>query len=63
MFARTLSIFLLVCLFLPSEGGYRVKTNFEVKLTDFDIEVPKLMFVKIDETMQLELDFHLKKVN
>ncbi len=52
----------IVCLFLPSEGGYRVKTNFEVKLTDFDIEVPKLMFVKIDETMQLKLDFHLKKV-
>jgi len=42
-------------------SGMRVKTKFEVKLTDHDIEIPKFMFFKIDETMQLVLDFHLKK--
>ncbi len=45
-----------------SGSGYHAKSSFEVKLTDHKIEVPKLMFLKIDETMQLEVDFQLKKV-
>jgi polyisoprenoid-binding protein YceI len=52
----------VVGLFLPTENGYRIRTSFEVKLTDFDIEVPQLMFMKIDEVMQLELDFYIKRV-
>jgi len=46
----------------PTSGGLRIQTRFEVKLTDHDIEVPKLMFVKISEVMKLELDFRLKRV-
>ncbi len=45
-----------------SGSSLRIKTEFEVKLTDHDIEVPQFMFLKIDESMQLLLDFHLKKV-
>ena len=40
--------------------GFRVKTNFIVKLSDFNIEIPSIMFYKIDENMQLELDFYIK---
>ncbi len=46
----------------PEGSGLRSKVSFEVKLTDHKIEVPKFMFLKIDEVMQLELDIQLKKV-
>ncbi|MGE5352262.1 MAG: YceI family protein [Ignavibacteriales bacterium] len=47
----------------PSEGGgYRVQSNFEVKLTDYNIPIPQLMFLKISEVMKLNLDFFTKKV-
>jgi len=45
-----------------TESGYRVKAYFEVKLTDYNIEVPKLMFMKISENMKLALDFYITKV-
>ena len=38
--------------------GYFIKTNFEVKLSDYNIEIPKLMFMKINEVIKLELNFH-----
>ena len=40
-----------------------ITTDFIVKLTDHNIEVPRLMFLKINENMQLHLDFSLEKVN
>ena len=43
-------------------GIYRLQCDFELKLTDYEIKVPKLMFMKIDENMKLKLDFHLKEV-
>ncbi|MDT8322529.1 MAG: YceI family protein [Bacteroidota bacterium] len=43
-------------------SSLRIQTEFEVKLTDHGIEVPQFMFLKIDEGMQLVLDFHLNKV-
>ncbi|MBR9975172.1 MAG: YceI family protein, partial [Bacteroidetes bacterium] len=46
----------------PASNGIRIKTDFEVKLTDHNIEVPQLMFVKISEVMKLELEFQLKRV-
>lgn len=47
-----------------SGGGdkLRIMTNFDVRLTHHKIEVPQLMFVKIDENMELVLDFTVKKV-
>lgn len=48
---------------IPSQGGgYRVQSNFEVKLTDYKIPIPQLMFLKISEVMKLNLDFFTKKV-
>lgn len=46
----------------PSGNTLRIETKFEVNLEDHDIEVPKFMFLKISEIMQLVLDFHLTKV-
>ncbi|MBR9977272.1 MAG: YceI family protein [Bacteroidetes bacterium] len=41
----------------------RVRSLFKVKLTDHDIEIPSFMFLKIDEVMELVLDYHLRNVN
>lgn len=46
-----------------NQGGMRVKTEFIVKLGDYKIEVPKMMFMKISEDIKLVLDFNLKKVS
>jgi polyisoprenoid-binding protein YceI len=43
-----------------TEGLYRVQTAFSVKLPDYNIEVPSLMFLKIDENIDLELDFYMR---
>ena len=43
------------------EKTYQIKTQFIVALSDFNIEVPSIMFYKIDEKMDLKLDFYLKK--
>ena len=44
----------------PEGDHYRVQSKFEVKLPDYGIKVPTLMFLKISETIELELDFALK---
>lgn len=44
------------------EGSWRVNARFDVALTDYKIEVPELMFVKIDENMDLILDFYMMEV-
>ena len=41
----------------------RVQCAFPVSLSDHGIPIPKLMFMKIDEVMELELDFYLKAVS
>jgi polyisoprenoid-binding protein YceI len=40
-----------------------VKSQFEVALTDHKIDVPSIMFVKIDENMDVRVDFFLKEVS
>lgn len=44
------------------DSGFKISTQFEVKLTDHDIEVPSFMFLKIDEVMQLILEFYVEPV-
>lgn len=44
------------------DNSLRVKSNFWVKLGDYKIEIPQLMFAKINENIELNLDFFLKKV-
>ncbi|MBA7547229.1 hypothetical protein ES705_39636 [subsurface metagenome] len=43
-------------------SGYRIQINFIVKLSDFEIEIPSIMFYKIDEDMKMHLDFYIKSV-
>ena len=43
-------------------GSYRVTVNFTIRLSDYGIEIPSLMFLKIDENMELVLDFYLENV-
>ena len=44
------------------EKTYQIKTQFIVALSDFEIEVPSIMFYKIDENMDLQLDFYIKQM-
>ncbi|APF20844.1 YceI family protein [Caldithrix abyssi] len=40
----------------------RIKSAFEVKLSDHQIEIPSIMFFKIDENMQVQVDFTVQAV-
>ena len=42
-----------------SGDGYHVETDFTVALSDYSIDIPQLMFMKIDEEMQVVLKFYL----
>jgi polyisoprenoid-binding protein YceI len=44
-----------------NQDTYKVSANFVVALSDYNIEVPSIMFYKIDENMDLLVDFYLKK--
>ena len=41
----------------PRGDGYRARCSFQVLLSDFDIEIPRLMFLKLANEIRLELDF------
>ncbi|MCX6148318.1 MAG: YceI family protein [Candidatus Kapabacteria bacterium] len=43
-------------------NGFKVVAKFIVKLTDYKIEIPQMMFAKINENMDVVIDFMLKKV-
>ena len=47
----------IVCEVAPSGRGFRARCSFEVLLSDFDIEIPKVMFMKLANEIRLELDF------
>jgi polyisoprenoid-binding protein YceI len=47
---------------IPVENGFNVKSNFITALTDYKIEVPQLMFFKIDENIKVELNFYVESV-
>lgn len=40
--------------------GYQVECSFEVLLSDFDISIPRIMFLKLANEIQLELDFSVR---
>ena len=46
-------------LLTKTETSFRVKTKFIVALSDYNIEIPQLMFMKIDENMRLFLEFNV----
>ncbi len=43
-------------------NGYQLKSEFEVKLTDYNIKIPKFMFVRINENIKLYVDFFVKQI-
>ncbi len=44
-----------------NENGFLIDTQFPVALSDYKIDIPQLMFMKIDEEMKLELKFYLQE--
>ena len=48
--------------FFPEENRMRIQARFQVKLPDYKIKIPRIMFFKLSEIIRLELDFYLIKV-
>lgn len=48
------------CDVAPAGRGYRARCAFQVLLSDFDIEIPKVMFMKLANEIRVELDFTMK---
>ena len=46
-----------------TKKGYKISTTFFVALKDYNIEIPSLMFAKINENIKLELKFEVEEVN
>lgn len=44
------------------DDSYHVQSEFNVKLTDYNIKVPKLMFMKLNEIIRLEIEFYAKEI-
>jgi polyisoprenoid-binding protein YceI len=51
--------YIFECHIYPDDSSYRIQCEFPVSLPDFDIKVPSLMFLKINEKIELKLDFHV----
>jgi polyisoprenoid-binding protein YceI len=47
----------ITCRVTRAGAGYHATCGFEVLLTDHDIEIPKIMFLKLANEIRLELDF------
>ena len=52
----------LTCNLATVNEGYRVNCSFSVFLSDHDIEIPKLMFLKLNNEIRMELNFILEPV-
>lgn len=50
----------LECLARPDGDGFQVSCGFVVNLTDHDIEIPRVMFLKLAEDIRLDLTFRLR---
>lgn len=48
------------CRVRPDGEGYRVGCAFMVSLSDHDIRIPRVMFLKLAEQVRVEIDFRLK---
>ena len=52
---------MLTCRVEPRGAGYRAQCGFEVLLSDHNIEIPKIMFLKLANEIRLELDFSVAR--
>ncbi len=48
------------CTAEPLGDGYRIRCGFQVLLSDFEIDIPQVMFLKLGNEIELELDFALQ---
>jgi len=44
------------------DSGFYIETEFPISLVDYNIDIPQLMFMKIDEVMQLQIKFYLENI-
>jgi polyisoprenoid-binding protein YceI len=44
-----------------NKPSYRIQTDFIIKLSDYKIEIPSLMFMRISEDIKLVLDFYIRE--
>lgn len=42
-------------------GGFFIESEFSVALSDYKVDIPQFMFMKINEEMKLQLKFYLEK--
>jgi hypothetical protein len=49
-------------LMFEKDDGYLIESSFDVKLSDYKIEIPELMIFKIDEVMRLKITFFVKEI-
>ena len=45
---------------MNDDKSYNIKTKFNVKLSDFKIDIPSLMFLKINEVIKVQLNINMK---
>lgn len=51
---------LLDCTVVPRGPGYRARCAFDVRLSDHDIPIPRLMFLRLSNEIRVELDFTVR---
>jgi polyisoprenoid-binding protein YceI len=44
----------------PRGDSFRIECKFVVLLSDYEIDIPRMLFVKIDENIRVNLNFFLK---
>ena len=47
---------------IEKDSGFQILAEFKISLPDYKIKIPKIMFLKINETVDVYLDFHVKKI-
>jgi polyisoprenoid-binding protein YceI len=47
----------LPCDIVENGEGYRASCSFQILLSDFDIKIPRIMFLKLADEIRIELDF------
>ena len=44
-------------------NNYNIQTKFNIKLSDFKIDIPQLMFLKVSDTIELQMNINMMKPN
>lgn len=48
---------------IEKDSGYQMKAEFKISLPDYKIKIPKIMFFKINETVDVYVDFFVKMID